>query len=48
MPTHDARNQLDKKDLRHLDHVREQAEIQLHDSMTKYLQELLNQLQARH
>ena len=48
MPTHEARNELDKKELRHLDHVREQAEIQLHDSMTKDLQELLNQLQARH
>lgn len=48
MPTHDARKELEKKELRRLDHIREQKEIELNAAITKDLQDLLNQLKARH
>lgn len=48
MPTHDARKELEKKELRRLDHVREQTQIRVHAAMTKDLENLLASLEARH
>jgi Protein of unknown function (DUF2489) len=41
MPTHQARKERDKKEIRHLDHLREQAEIDLKAEIMADLEKLL-------
>lgn len=41
MPTHQARKERDKKEIRHLDHLREQAEIDFKDEIMADVQKLL-------
>ena len=41
MPTHQARKERDKKEIRHLDHQREQAEIDLKDEIIADVHKLL-------
>ncbi len=48
MPTHDARKELDKKELRRQDHLRQQTEIQLKDAIEMDIRGLLEVLQQRH
>lgn len=48
MPTHDARKELDKKELRRQDHLRQQTEIQLKESIETDIRGLLELLQQRH
>lgn len=48
MPTHEARKELDKKELRRQDHVRQQTEIQLKDAIEADIRGLLAVLQQRH
>lgn len=48
MPTHEARKALDKKELRHLDHVRQQAEIRLAELIKQDLRQLKAWLQPVH
>lgn len=48
MPTHDARNALDKKELRHLDHLRQQTEIRLAEQIKQDLRQLKTLLQPVH
>lgn len=48
MPTHEARKALDKKELRHLDHIRQQTEIQLAASIKKDIRQLLEILKPVH
>lgn len=48
MPTHEARKALDKKELRHLDHVRQQTEIRLAEQIKQDLRQLKTLLQPVH
>lgn len=48
MPTHEARQALDKKERRHLDHIRQQTEIQLAESIKQDIRQLLQLLQPAH
>ena len=48
MPTHEARKELDKKELRHLDHLRQQTEIRLADSIKQDIRQLLEILKPVH
>jgi len=48
MPTHEARKQLEKKELRRQDHLRQQTEIQLKDAIETDIRGLLELLQQRH
>jgi len=48
MPTHDARKALDKKELRRLDHLRQQMEISQAAAIEQDLIELLRLLQPVH
>lgn len=48
MPTHDARKALPKKELRHLDHIRQQREIELKQGIEQDIRQLLAKLQQRH
>lgn len=48
MPTHDARKALDKKELRRLDHIRQQKEIDLAASLKDDIRQLLNLLKPVH
>jgi hypothetical protein len=48
MPTHEARKELDKKELRRQDHLRQQTEIQLKDAIEADIRSLLVVLQQRH
>lgn len=42
MPTHQARKERDKKEIRHLDHIRQQAEINLKDAILADVAKLLD------
>ncbi|WP_337842349.1 DUF2489 domain-containing protein [Rheinheimera sp.] len=44
MPTHQARKERDKKEIRHLDHIRQQAEINLKDAILADVGTLLDWL----
>ena len=48
MPTHEARKELDKKELRRQDHLRQQTEIQFKESIETDIRGLLELLQQRH
>ena len=48
MPTHEARKELEKKELRRQDHLRQQTEIQLKDAIETDIRGLLELLQQRH
>ncbi len=48
MPTHDARKALDKKELRRLDHIRQQTEIDLATSIKDDIRQLLSLLKPVH
>ncbi|MDZ7869173.1 MAG: DUF2489 domain-containing protein [Rheinheimera sp.] len=48
MPTHEARKELDKKELRRLDHLRQQTEIQLAESIKQDIRQLLEILKPVH
>lgn len=48
MPTHEARQQLDKKELRRQDHLRQQTEIQLKSAIETDIRGLLVLLQQQH
>jgi len=48
MPTHEARKELEKKELRRQDHLRQQTEIQLKDAIEADIRGLLELLQQRH
>ncbi len=48
MPTHDARKALDKKELRRLDHIRQQTEIDLATSIKDDIRQLLSLLRPVH
>lgn len=48
MPTHDARKALDKKELRRLDHLRQQTEIDLAESIKNDIRQLLQVLKPVH
>lgn len=48
MPTHEARLQLDKKELRRQDHLRQQTEIQLKSAIETDIRGLLELLQQQH
>lgn len=48
MPTHDARKALDKKELRRLDHIRQQSEITLADAIKQDIRQLLALLKPVH
>jgi len=48
MPTHEARKELKKKELRRQDHLRQQTEIQLKDAIETDIRGLLELLQQRH
>ena len=48
MPTHEARQQLDKKELRRQDHQRQQTEIQLKSAIETDIRGLLVLLQQQH
>lgn len=48
MPTHEARKALEKKELRRLDHIRQQTEIQLADSIKQDIRQLLEMLKPVH
>lgn len=48
MPTHGARNALDKKELRQLDHLRQQTEIRLAEQIKQDLRQLKTLLQPVH
>ncbi|MBU1436934.1 MAG: DUF2489 domain-containing protein [Gammaproteobacteria bacterium] len=48
MPTHEARKQTDKKEIRRLDHIRQQMEIDLKRSIEQDIEQLLALLQQRH
>lgn len=48
MPTHDARKELDKKELRRQDHLRQQTEIEFKDAIETDIRGLLALLQQRH
>jgi hypothetical protein len=46
MPTHQARKERDKKEIRHLDHLREQAEIDLKSEIMADVHKLLEFFQS--
>lgn len=48
MPTHEARKELDKKELRRQDHLRQQTEIQFKDAIETDIRGLLDLLRQRH
>mgnify|MGYP006384299819 CR=1 FL=1 len=48
MPTHEARKNTDKKEIRRLDHIRQQREIELKGAIEQDIQGLLAVLQQRH
>lgn len=48
MPTHEARKNTDKKEIRRLDHIRQQREIELKSAIEQDIQDLLALLQQRH
>jgi hypothetical protein len=47
MPTHQARKERDKKEIRHLDHLREQAEIDLKAEIMADVHKLLEFFQKQ-
>ncbi len=47
MPTHQARKERDKKEIRHLDHLREQAEIDLRSEIMADVHKLLEFFQKK-
>lgn len=48
MPTHEARKALEKKELRRLDHIRQQSEIQLATAIKQDIRQLLDLLKPVH